>query len=192
VSDPEAATRTQLANMEVRAGRSLDELLAAVAAWGPLKHGQIVARAKEAFALGHGDANLLAHLYRRSQEAPPDTVPDADPTAAALAGIYAGNRAMLRPLHDLVMARIESLGPFEIAPKKAYLSLRRRRQFATVGPGTRGRLEIGINDRGAEATERLEALGPGAMCTHRIHVTEESEIDEELLDHVRAAYLASG
>ena len=36
------------------------------------------------------------------------------------------------------MVRIAELGPFEVAPKKANVSLRRSKQFALLGPGSRG------------------------------------------------------
>ena len=54
------ATRTQIANIERRTGRSMDELVAMVAASGLQKHGEIVAWLKTEHGFGHGDANLVA------------------------------------------------------------------------------------------------------------------------------------
>lgn len=89
------------------------------------------------------------------------------------------------------MARLSSLGPFEIAPKKANVSLRRSRQFALLGPGSKGRLEVGVNHRGAAGTERFEALGPGKTCSHLACVETLDDIDDELVAFVRAAYDAA-
>jgi hypothetical protein len=183
------ATQTQIANIERHTGTDLANLLAAIGAWGLEGHKQILTRAKEEFGVGHGDANLLAHLYRRGLEAP--AAEGADPVEDALASIYAGRKEGLRPLHDLVMARIADLGAFEIAPKKAYLSLRRRKQFATVGPGTKGRLEVGLNAKGAGVTPRREALPDGSMCTHRVFLTSPDEVDEEFLAYVREAFVGA-
>jgi hypothetical protein len=60
-----------------------------------------------------------------------------------------------------------------------------------VGPGSRGRLELGVNHRTATETARFEALGPGKMCSHRVFVAAPEEIDDELLAFVRGAYEAS-
>lgn len=175
--------------IEAKAGRPIDELVAEVVGWGPGKHTELLTRAKEAFGLGHGHANLLVHLARDRMEAAAGTPADpGDPLDA----IYAGSKAPLRSLHEAFMARLADLGPFEVAPKKANVSLRRSKQFALVGPGSRGRLEVGVNHRGADGPARFEALGPGKMCTHRTFVTGPDEIDEELLAFVRAAYEAAG
>ena len=174
--------------LEEKAGKPLAELLALVASWGPGKHNELLKRAKETLGLGHGHANTLIHLAREQAEAAGGKeAAAADP----LDSIYAGSKEALRPLHEALLARLADLGAFEIAPKKANVSLRRSKQFALVGPGSKGRLEVGVNLREAAGTERFEALGPGKMCTHRTFVTAPEDIDDELLAFVREAYEAS-
>ena len=46
-------------------------------------------------------------------------------------------------------------GSFEIAPKKTYLSLRRIKQFAMIGPATNTQVEVGLNVKGLKAAGRL-------------------------------------
>ncbi len=184
----EQARDSYVKGIEAKAGRPIADLVAEVASWGPGKHGELLAKAKDALGLGHGHANLLVHLARDHVEAAAGAPPDADDPLDA---IYAGSKAPLRSLHEALMARLAGLGSFEVAPKKANVSLRRSKQFALVGPGSRGRLEVGVNHRAAEATERFEALGPGKMCSHRAFVTGPEEIDDELLAFVREAYEAA-
>lgn len=184
----EQARDSYVQGIETKAGRPIAELVAEVVAWGPGKHTELLKRAKEAFGLGHGHANLLVHLAREQADGATAAPAADDPLDA----IYAGSKAPLRPLHEAFMARVAAFGPFEVAPKKANVSLRRSKQFALVGPGSKGRLEVGVNLRGAEGTARFEDLGPGKMCTHRTFVTDAKEIDDELLGFVRAAYEAAG
>jgi hypothetical protein len=111
---------------------------------------------------------------------------------AVLDAIYTGPKAALRPIHDAVMAEVTKFGPFEIAPKKTYLSLRRKKQFAMVGPATNTRVEVGLNMKDAAGTPRLEALPPGGMCQYRVKLTSASEVDAQLLRWIRQAYDAAG
>jgi len=187
----EQARETQIKSLETLTGKPLDALLETVAGWGPGKHGELLRRAKETLGLSHGHANFLVHLARERTEATPGAVVGGG-APDVLEPIYAGSKASLRPLHEALMARVAGLGPFEVAPKKAYVSLRRSKQFAMVGPGSRGRLEVGVNHRGAPGTERLEALPPGGMCSHRVFVVSLDEIDDELLGYLRDAYEAAG
>ena len=116
-------------------------------------------------------------------EASPDDVLDA---------IYAGPKADLRPIHDELMAAFAALGPFEIAPKKSYVSLRRKKQFATVGPATRTRVDVGLNMKGVPATARLIELPAGGMCQYRVSLMETGEVDEELMAWASEAYAGAG
>jgi predicted transport protein len=186
MSDVEKALQTQIRNIQARTGKSLDALLALIRESGLEKHGQVRDMLKK-HALGHGDANTLAHLYFKGlAEA------GGEGTGDPLADIYAGNKAHLRPIHDALMAAIEGLGDFEVAPKKTYVSLRRRKQFATVGPATKTRLEVGLNMKGMEQTERLVALPAGRMCQYRVDLAGPGEVDAELVSWIRAAYDQAG
>ncbi|MEO0466335.1 MAG: DUF4287 domain-containing protein [Pseudomonadota bacterium] len=178
------ALETQLANIEAKTGTSLPELYSLVLGQGFEKHGQMLAWAKSELGLGHGDANALVHMARRSVE----TAPEADPIDA----IYTGKKAHFRSIHDALMARFQAFGDFDVAPKKSNVSLRRRKQFALIGPKTQSRFEIGINLKGEAEHPLLKAEKPGGMCQFTISLTSEDEIDDAMIAIVRRAYEAAG
>jgi hypothetical protein len=90
------------------------------------------------------------------------------------------------------MAEIASFGAFEIAPKKGYLSLRRKKQFAMIGPATNTRVDVGLNMKGLDATARLIALPSGSMCNYNVKVIDAAEVDAELIAWVKRAYDNAG
>jgi len=185
--DPDKAMQTQLANLEQRSGKALAQLHAMLKQSKLDKHGAMVTWLKQELGMGHGDANLVVHLFRQQVEST-----GAQAAGDPLDAIYAGAKAPLRQVHEALLARITEFGPFEQAPKKAYVSLRRKKQFAMVGPGTKGRLQVGINLRELEPGERLEAVPAGGMCPFVVHLTAKNEVDEQLLGWIRRAYEAAG
>ena len=186
----EKAYQTQLKNIQTKTGQTADQLFALARQSGLTRHGEIRDFYKRELGLGHGDANSLAKFYLApGSGAAPGATAALDDKADE---IYSGAKAALRPLHDKVLAAITRLGPFETAPKKTYLSLRRKKQFAMVGPGSKGRLEVGLNLKGLPAAARLEAQAPGGMCQYKVFVTEAREVDKELIGWLKQAYEAAG
>jgi hypothetical protein len=183
------ATETQLKNIQARTGKSLDELFALLRGSGLAKHGELRDWAQRELGLGYGDANSLVHAYRAAESAPQAA---AAAPAGVLDPIYAGPKAHLRPIHDALMEAIVPFGEFEVAPKKGYVSLRRKKQFATVGPASQTRVEVGLNLKGVGPTSRLIALPPGGMCQYKVNVTGAGEVDPELIAWIKQAYDAAG
>jgi hypothetical protein len=191
VDTVEQAKQTQLRNIESRTGKSLDELFALIRESRLEKHGQILQMLKRDLGMGHGDANALAGAYLKAGEQGGAPAGEASPDDA-LDVIYAGPKAALRPVHDELMKAFAALGPFDVAAKKGYVSLRRKKQFATVTPATRTRVDVGLNMRGVPATARLTELPAGGMCQYRVSLTAASEVDDELMAWVRQAYEGAG
>ncbi len=183
MGDPNQALATQLRNIETRTGQTLAALCAVVRDSGLAKHGEVRSMLMQRYGLGYGDANTLAH--HAAGPAPSQAADDP------LDAIYAGAKAGLRPLHEQLIAAIEGLGAFETAPKKAYVSLRRKKQFAMLGPATREQLELGLNAKGLPADPRLKALAAGGMCNYSLRLSTAADIDAQLLGWVRSAYDAA-
>jgi hypothetical protein len=146
---------------------------------------------KRDLGLGHGDANTLTHVVLKSDEESA-AKEQAISTDEVLDGIYSGTKAHLRPIHDKLMAAINQLGDFEIAPKKNYVSLRRKKQFAMIGPATKTRVEVGLNVKGLTPHERLQEIAPGGMCNYKVNVVEADEVDDQLIAWVAQAYHNAG
>lgn len=183
------AVETQLRNIEKRTGQSLEALTKVVQESGLEKHGEIRQMLIDKFGLGYGDANTLAHYARQAGSGQPAAETDG---AAVLDAIYTGAKAPLRPIHERIIEGINRFGEYETAPKKGYVSLRRKKQFAMVGPGTRGRLEVGINAKGLSGPERLVEQPAGGMCNYKVFLTDPSEVDAELIGWLRQAYDSAG
>ncbi len=173
------ALETQKRNIATRTGRPFDAWVDLARSSGLDKHSAIVAWLKSEHGMGHGDANLVALTVLRGAAAPQgDDLIDS---------IYAGPKANVRPLHDAAVEVARSFGDdVVLAPKQTYVALRRSKQFATVGPASGGRLEIGLNLKDVVPTARLEATT--GMCTHRVRLTSTDELDDEVRGWMREAY----
>ena len=182
MSSVDEATQTQIRNIETQTGQSLDELIAAGLATGQTKHKALQAFFTETYGLTYGNANVVAIFAR-------DRLKGASGEEANFVDAqYEGKKAALRPLYDTLIAAVAAFGDVEIAPKRTYVSLRRKKQFALVQPGP-GRIDVGINLKGVDPNGRLEKSGSfNAMCTHRVRVNGPDDVNDELLGWLRLAY----
>jgi len=191
MSTLDQARETQLKNIQAKTGKSLAELTALIQNSGLTKHGEIREMLMRELGLGYGDATMLVHFALQT-----DGQTAAEAKGASIDEvvdeIYTGPKADLRPIHDRLMEAINQFGEFEVVPKKGYVSLRRKRQFAMIGPATKTRLEVGINSKELEATDRLISMPPGGMCQFKVNVTESSQVDNELIDWIKRAYDSAG
>src|SRR5262245_41342386 len=121
------AVQTQLNNIQKKTGMSFAELTDFIRKSGLSKHGEIRDMLKQKLGLGHGDANALVHAVLESDGT---RAAAGKSTDAVLDEIYTGAKAHMRPIHEALMKHINKFGEFEIVPKKGYVSLRRKKQFA--------------------------------------------------------------
>lgn len=178
---------TMIKNLEENTGKSLQTWINAVKSSGMEKHGQIVKWLKSEHGFTHGYANLLAHKAMKS-----DAGSAAD-TADLVEQQYSG-KENLKPLYNALIKVIDSLGEdVEIAPKKSYVSLRRKKQFALIQPSTKTRLDLGMSIPGKAPEGRLEASGSfNSMVSHRVRLGEGEEVDAAIVGWLREAYEAAG
>lgn len=189
MSSLDKAVQTQIDNIQKKTGKSLDELAAIVKKSGLTKHGEIRDMLKSTLGLGHGDANTLVHVVLRSDGT---RAAEGKPVDAVLDEIYTGPKAGFRPIHEKLMKEINKFGEFEIAPKKGYVSLRRKKQFAMIGPKTNTRFEVGINARDLKKNARLLEQPKGSMCNYIVNLTDAKEVDAELVAWLKSAFEQAG
>jgi len=187
----DTAVETQLKNIQTRTGKTLAQLTALAKKSGFTKHGEIRDWLKKELGLGHGDANTLTHYVLKSGSGPATQTTRTSPDDV-VDGLYTGPKAELRPIHDKLMNAIEKFGEFEIAPKKGYVSLRRKKQFAMIGPATQTRVEVGLNIKGVKSTARLVEQPAGGMCQYKVNVTDAKEVDKELIGWLKQAFDNAG
>ena len=189
MSSLDKAVQTQIDNIQKKTGKSLAEITSIVDQSGLTKHGEIVDFLKNTLGLGHGDANALAHAILKSDGT---RAAEGKSLQTVLDEIYTGPKADLRPIHEALMKHIDQFGEFEIAPKKGYVSLRRKKQFAMIGPKTNTRFEVGINAKDFTKNKRLLEQPKGSMCSYIVNLSDVKEVDPELISWIRSAYEQAG
>lgn len=182
MSHDDPAVQSMIRNLEEKTGRSFADWLSLARGTGLDRHKALVDALKSQHGLTHGYANLVAMVALK-----PEDAPEGDDLVASQ---YAGAKAALRPLYEALVSAASGFGKdVGIAPKKAYVSLRRNKQFGLIQPSTASRLDLGLNLKGVEPTGRLEASGSfNAMCTHRIRLASAKDIDAEVIAWLRQAY----
>jgi len=158
-----------------------------IEASGMTKHTDVVNMLKSDYGMTHGAAHRVSIVARQAAQ-PAER--DRDPISA----MYTGKKAGLRPLHEALMKAAEALGDdIELAPKKGYVSLRRRKQFAMIQPSAAGRIDLGLILRDMPADERLEsAAGFNALFTHRVRLFGPADVDAQLISWLQRAYDHAG
>jgi hypothetical protein len=177
---PEEGIQSQLRNIESTYGRSIHELVAEVAGSGLTKHSEVVAMLKQRHGMAHGAAHRVSLVARDRLTGPQTSFPLASPTS-------------LQAAYEGLLQTITALGEdIERAPKKGYVSLRRRKQFAMLQSGAKW-VNLGLVMPGVEPVGRLESAAKwNALFTHRVRVASAAEIDDEIRAWLRDAYLAAG
>lgn len=183
-ADPKDTVAKMVESLKETTGKTLEEWAAVLKASGLDKHGPLVAHLKTDHGLTHGRANMIVLKARGTDAGSSDD-------DALLDAMFAGEKAHLRAIYDAVLAACGD--ETEPAPKKGYVSLRRKKQFAVAQPSTKDRFDLGLNLKGVAPAGRLEASGSfNAMVSHRVRLASAAELDGEVLGWLKAAYDGAG
>ena len=184
MSSVDKALQTMIDNMPEKTGKSLEEWFALLQTQSFTKHGEFMNFLKKEHGVTHGFANTIIQLYKKK---PGETKED-------LVSAQYQKKAHFRPIYDMLIKEIKTFGEdVEIAPKKTYVSVRRKRQFAILQPSTKTRFDIGLNIKGKDPVGKLEAAGSwNSMCSHRIKTGSKADITPEVISWIREAYEGAG
>lgn len=180
-----SAEQTMIDNLFKNTGQTLDQWIELLRNQNLDKHGEMMKFLKETHGLTHGFANMITHKARKSDAGSVDNVNDL------VHAQYLG-KEHFKPIYDHLISSIQAFGDdVEIAPKNAYVSLRRKKQFAILQPATKTRFEIGLNLKGEDTQGKLE-VSKNAMCSHVIKLTDLKDLDDEKLAWIKTAYKGAG
>lgn len=182
MASPEEMAQSMRENVPEKTGKAMSEWFVLIKQSTLEKHGQIVKMLKTDHSVTHGFANLITsdYLNQGNKAATEDDL---------VALQYSGAKAPLKTIYDTLLNKLASLSEVELAPKKAYVSLRRNKQFGIIQPSTKTRVDVGINLKGTEPTDRLESSGSfNAMVSHRVRITDVSQVNDELIGWLTEAY----
>lgn len=169
-------------NLALKTGRTLEQWYPILESSGLEKHGELMQHLKTEHGVSHGFANTIVLGFRsRGTSQAADDLLEAQ---------YAGAKAGLRPIHDRLVELARSCGEdVEVDVKKSGVYLRRSRLFAVIEPVSAKRIRLGVQLKGAEATDRLQAWG--SMCSHRVALTAVDDVDDQVAGWMRQAYDAT-
>ena len=193
MSEVDENLETQIRNIEAKYGKTLDEWILVIKSSGKTKHTEIVAMLKSDYGMTHGSAHRVA---LKSREADGARIVKAALARGAnpVDDLFSGKKAGLKSIHDALITAIFTFGnDVEVAPKKGYVSLRRKKQFAMIQPTTTTRIDVGLIFKDMPTTERLEsASGFNALFTHRVRLNTLKDVDEQLIAWLKQAYSLAG
>lgn len=180
MTTPAEGIQSQIRNIERNYRRSIDDLVADVAESGLTKHPEVVAMLKERHGMTHGAAHRVSLVARERLAEPESQASTTRPVAT-------------QPVYDELLRIVGTLGDdIERLPKKGYVSLRRRRQFAMLQPGAK-LVNLGLILPGVESGGRLESAAKwNALFTHRVRIASADDIDADVRRWLLDAYRAAG
>ena len=173
------ALQTMINNMPEKTGKSLEEWTSILKDKKFAKHSEGVNYLKKEHGVTHGFANTIVTLSKNEKHSADDLVTNQ----------YAG-KEILFPIYEKLLSVVKDFGnDVTVTPKKTSVSVIRKRQFVLIKPATKTRIDLGLKLPEKATTDRLGNSGPfGTMCTHRVQITSEKDIDQELIGWMKEAY----
>ncbi|MBV9511256.1 MAG: DUF4287 domain-containing protein [Caulobacteraceae bacterium] len=172
-----------LDNIQAKTGKRPEEIVGSVRARGLSKPAEVVAWLKTEFGLGHGHAMAIVSLLR-SEGQPERSAEDK------ISAYFSGARGRWRGAYERLVQQVQGFGPdVHVSHGSTYLSLVKGGKKFAIVQAAGERMDIGVKLKGLAPTDRLEDAGAwNTMVTHRVRITDEARLDEEVLEWLKQAY----
>lgn len=189
-----AMVQNWAATLKEKTGRSLEEWLALVKKSESKTEKEQREWLKKECGLGTNAASWIAE--RAVGKGGETDSPEAYLAAAEMyvEAMFAGSRSALRPVYDQLLDLGLSMGrDVQACPCQTMVPLYRNHVFAQIKPAARARIDLGLALGTRSAEGRLIETGGYAKkdrITHRIPIFSRDDIDREVKEWLKTAYLA--
>ncbi len=173
-----------IAGLKGATGKDLAGWLAEIDASGIRKRNDIVAWLKSERSFGHMNASLLAGIHGNNGN-------PVYGSADELLNNQFAKAEEVRPLFDELVQRVRREFPDCIVlPKKTYVSITGKREFAAVNiKKNELRLGLDLGDRPFDETvTKARLTGPMPRISHQVVIRESGTISEYLVELLRESY----
>lgn len=179
-------------NMPAKTGKSLEQWIAALRRGGPKGDEKAQVEWLKGRGVGHTSACIIVERAAGRLEPWCGEGEYLAEAGRSVDAMFAGKKAWMRPLFDLLMEASMGLGgDVKACPCQTIVPVYRKHVIAQIKPGTISRLDFGLALGNTGASGRLIETGGFAKrdrITHRIEVREAADVDAELKRWLRAAY----
>lgn len=165
-------------------GRDLAAWLAEIDSSGIAKRNDVIAWLKSDRGFGHMNASLLAGIHANGGK------PVYGDTSELLENQFAKAESM-RPLFDQLITFVaEHLGSATVLPKKTYVSILEKREFAAINiKKSELRLGLDLGDRPFDdVVSKSRLSGPMPRISHQVVIISDAQLDDALAALLRESY----
>jgi Domain of unknown function (DUF5655)/Domain of unknown function (DUF4287) len=194
-----AMVQKWIGELKEKTGRTIDEWVALVQKDGPKSgHKARVEWLKTKHKMGNNSAWWIAE--RAEGKSAKEDTPEGYLEAAAkyVEKMYSGKKEPLRPMYDELVELGKSIADdVKACPCQTMVPLYRNHVFAQIKPTTNSRIDMGfaLAKHKGKLPKRLIDTGGLAKkdrITHRIEITEASQIDDDVRKWIKTAYELDG
>jgi len=172
-----------LDEVKAKTGKTVEDFRQMAAEKGLTKASPFVAWLKAEYGLGYHHAGAIWYMLSHADDL-------AASSEEKIAAHFKGNKAKWREAYNALAQEIATFRTdVEFSPNMTYINVQRDGKKFAIFQTSASRLDIGLKLKGVKPTKRFEPAGSwNPMVTHRVRISDPSDIDPELLAWLKKAY----